>query len=307
MTRHLLSVDDLSPGELHAVLDLAGDVKASPERFDETLAGTSVALLFEHPSTRTRVSFEAGVASMGAHVIFLGTEETQLGRGEPITDTARVLSGYVDAVAARLASHDDVQELAANASIPVVNALTDQAHPCQTMADLLTIREHVGALDGVTVAWVGDGNNVARSFAVGCAMAGVDLKVATPPGHELGTDVLARASTYGDPPTVTHDPDEAVSGADVVATDVWVSMGEDDRRDEKVAAFDGFQVNAALLAGAPGARVLHCLPAHRGEEITDAVLESDRALVWEQAKNRACTQQALLALLLDAVEIRSPA
>jgi len=297
---HFLLVDDLSRVELLDVLDRAATLKRAQARGTphRHLAGRSLGMLFEKPSTRTRVSFETGMTQLGGHAVFLGPEDTQLGQGEPVRDTARALSGYVDGAMARLFDHDDLEAFAAHAGVPVVNGLTDDAHPCQTLADLLTIREAFGGFD-VSAAWVGDGNNVARSFAVGCALAGVDLTVATPPGYGIGDDVLARAAAVGDAPATTDDPAGAVDGADVVYTDVWVSMGEN-RDDAKLSAFEdgGFRVNDALLDGR-SQRVLHCLPAHRGEEITDAVLESDRALVWQQAENRLHAQKALLVELLD--------
>jgi ornithine carbamoyltransferase len=296
--RHVLDIDDLSPAELKRVLDAAAAMKDAPESESEPrLPRASLALLFEKPSTRTRVSFETAMTDLGGDAVFLGPDDTQLDRGEPIRDTARTLAGYTDVVAARLFSHADLEELAAYSSVPVVNALTDRAHPCQTLADLLTIRETLGGFDG-RVAWVGDGNNVAQSFVVGCALVGLDLVVATPPGYGIDEAVLDRAAALGGRPETTTDPEAAVAGADAVYTDVWVSMGEEERRAEKLAAFEGFQVNAALL-GDGDARVMHCLPAHRGEEITDDVLEGDRALVWQQAENRLHAQKGLLVELLD--------
>jgi ornithine carbamoyltransferase len=295
-TDHFLDVDDLSPDELDRVLDRAAALKAGDD--GARLADHTLGMLFEKPSTRTRISFETGMTQLGGHAIFLGPEDIQLGHGEPLKDTSRAVSRYVDVLMARLFAHDDLETLAAYASIPVVNGLTDDAHPCQTLADLLTIRERFGGLDGVSAAWVGDGNNVAQSFAVGCALAGVDLTVATPEGYGLADDVLTRTAELGGEPDVTTDPEAAIADADVVYTDVWVSMGEEGRREEKLAAFDGFQVNADLLAGTD-APVMHCLPAHRGEEITDEVLESDRAIVWDQAENRLHAQKGLLVELLD--------
>jgi ornithine carbamoyltransferase len=258
----------------------------------------TLGMVFEKPSTRTRVSFETGMTQLGGHAIFLGPDDIGLGKREPLHDTARTLSGYVDCAMVRLFDHEDLEELAAHATVPIVNGLTDDAHPCQTLADLLTLRETVG-LDA-EVAWVGDGNNVAQSFVLGCALAGIDLTVATPAGYGIDEDVLDRAATIGTAPDVTDDPAEAVAGRDAVYTDVWVSMGEEAERETKLAAFEagGFQVNADLL---DDATVLHCLPAHRGEEITEDVLESDRAAVWNQAENRLHAQKGLLAFLLDAL------
>ncbi len=295
--RHLLDVDDLDPGEITALLDAATGFKRSRDPLpSRALSGRSVVLLFEQPSTRTRVSFERAVTDLGGDSVFMGPGETQLARGEPLKDTARCLAAYTDAIVARVESHESLTELAAYADVPVVNALSDRAHPCQTLADLLTVREVCGDLAGATVAWVGDGNNVARSFALGCAATGVDLTVATPPGHGLDSATLDRAAALGPTPTVTHDPEAAAADADVVYTDVWVSMSQDEERSERLAAFEGFQVDASLLPD--DAVFMHCLPAHRGEEVTDGVIESEQSVVWQQAENRKHAQTALLARLL---------
>jgi ornithine carbamoyltransferase len=292
---HFLDVDDLSREQLHEVLARATDLKQRHSRGKDhrLLEGESLGMVFEKPSTRTRVSFETGMSQLGGDAVFLGPDDIHLGRGEPVKDTARALSRYVDAIMARTFDHGDVEELAAYAEVPVVNGLTDDAHPCQTLADLLTIRERFEAFDA-SVAWVGDGNNVCQSFVLGAAMTDVDLTVATPEGYEVSDEHLARAEALGTAPETTHDPHEAVDGADVVYTDVWVSMGQEERRATKLEDFDGFQVNEALLEDQ---YVMHCLPAHRGEEITDAVLESDRAIVWDQAENRLHAQKGLLAYL----------
>ena len=293
----LLDVDDLSATDLRTVLDRAAELKRGTT--GDELPRRTLAMVFEKPSTRTRTSFEAGMTQLGGHAIFLGPDDIGLGGREPLRDIARSLSGYADGLMVRLFDHDDAEELAAYADVPVINGLTDDAHPCQTLADLLTIREAFGGFDDVSVAWVGDGNNVARSFAVGSALVGLDLTVATPDAYGLGEDVLERTAAVGTAPTLVDDPDDAVAGADVVYTDVWVSMGEEDEREEKLAAFaDGYQVNEALLANAPDARLMHCLPAHRGEEVTDAVVESERSLVWRQAENRLHAQKGLLVELL---------
>jgi ornithine carbamoyltransferase len=294
MVRHLLDVDDLSVAELHEVLDTAAALKAG-EYETAPLTGESLTMVFEKPSTRTRVSFETGMTSLGGHAVFLGPDDIGLHGREPIRDIARVLSNYGSATMVRLFDHADAEEMAEYATAPVINGLTDDAHPCQTLADLLTIRELFGDFDA-EAAWVGDGNNVAQSFAVGAAMVGLDLTVATPEGYELDESVLERAGEYEGGVTTTHDPSEAVAGADVVYTDVWVSMGEEDRRAEKLTAFDGFQLNGELVG--EEAVVMHCLPAHRGEEITDSVLESEQSVVWQQAENRKHAQGGLLVELL---------
>ena len=292
----VLDVDDLSAAQLDAVLDRAAGLKAGKDLTQ--LPRTTLAMLFEKPSTRTRTSFETGMTKLGGHAMFLGPDDIHLGHGEPLKDTARAIAGYVDCIMARVFDHDDVETIAEYADVPVINGLTDDAHPCQTLADLLTLRETVGDLSEATVAWVGDGNNVARSFAVGCALAGVDLRVATPDGYGLGDDCVSRAADLGGEPTLVDSPAEAVADADAVYTDVWVSMGEEAEREAKLPAFDGYQVNADLLSGTD-AKLMHCLPAHRGEEVTDEVLESDRSVVWRQAENRMHAQNGLLVSLLE--------
>jgi ornithine carbamoyltransferase len=296
MPDHFLDVDDLTPARLRGVLDRAAALKA--ETTGDELPRRTLTMLFEKPSTRTRTSFETGMTQLGGHAVFLGPDDVGLGGREPVRDIARALGGYADGIMVRLFDHADAETVAEHAGVPVINGLTDRAHPCQTLADLLTVREVAGSFDA-TVAWVGDGNNVARSFTVGAATVGLDVRVATPPGYGVGADALDRASGHDGSVTVVDDPGEAVAGADFVYTDVWVSMGEEDERAAKLAAFEeGYQVNADLLAGAPDAKVLHCLPAHRGEEITDAVVESDRAVVWRQAENRLHAQKGLLVDLL---------
>jgi ornithine carbamoyltransferase len=295
---HLLDVDDLDPAAVGPLLDAAETYRAAQAAGEphRDLPEAQVAMLFEQPSTRTRVSFETGANHLGGDAVFLGPGQTQLERGEPVKDTARALSGYVDAIVARVASHATIEELAAYASVPVVNALTDRAHPCQALADLLTLRDVAGPLPEASATWVGDGNNVAASFALACAAAGVELTVATPPGYGLGDETLARAAALGTAPTVTTDPEAAVAGADAVYTDVWVSMSDDEGATDP-ADFAGFQVNDDLLAAAPDAAVMHPLPAHRGEEITDAAIEGERSIVFQQAENRLHVQKALLVAL----------
>ncbi|MFC4541053.1 ornithine carbamoyltransferase [Halosolutus amylolyticus] len=298
--RHFLEIDDLSTAELETVLDRAAAYKRAQQGGEShaDLAGQTLGMIFQKPSTRTRVSFETGMTQLGGHAVFLGEDDIQLGRGEPLKDTSRTLSRYVDAVMARVFKHENIEVLAEYSSVPIVNGLTDDAHPCQTLADLLTIREQEGEFDGVSVAWIGDGNNVAQSFTVGAALTDIDLTVATPEGYGIDDDVLDRARDLGGDPTVTHDPVDAATDADVIYTDVWISMGQEDERDVRMNDFEGFQVRSGLLEHAPDASVMHCLPAHRGEEITDAVIESDRSVVFDQAENRLHAQKALLSWLL---------
>ncbi|AGN01527.1 ornithine carbamoyltransferase [Salinarchaeum sp. Harcht-Bsk1] len=300
--RHYLDVDDLTADELDEVLGLAAEYKAEQTEgvLHDDLDNQTLGMVFEKPSTRTRVSFETGMTQLGGHAIFLGDSDIQLGHGEPLKDTSRALSRYVDVLMGRMFDHESLEEIAAYSDVPVVNGLTDDAHPCQTLADLLTIQEHARGLEGTSVAWVGDGNNVAQSFVIGAALAGIDLTVATPEGYGIDDEVVERAAELGGEPAIVDDPADAVADADVIYTDVWVSMGQEDEREEKLANFDGFQVNDELLdSAADDVSVMHCLPAHRGEEITDDVLESDHAIVWDQAENRLHAQKGLLVWLCE--------
>jgi len=293
--RHFLDVDDLSRDELHDVLTRATELKERQQRgkLHRLLEGDSLGMIFEKPSTRTRVSFETGMTQLGGHAVFLGPDDIHLGHGEPVKDTARALSRYVDLAMARTFDHSDVEELAEYATVPVINGLTDDAHPCQTLADLLTIRERFEDFD-VSVAWVGDGNNVCQSFVLGAAMTDIDLTVATPEGYGVADEVLDRAAELGGTPETTHDPEAAVDGSDIVYTDVWISMGQEEKRATKLEDFDGFQITPELLGDR---HLMHCLPAHRGEEVTDAALESENAVVWDQAGNRLHAQKGLMTFL----------
>ncbi|HEX7060311.1 MAG TPA: ornithine carbamoyltransferase [Solirubrobacterales bacterium] len=291
-TRHFLTGEELGAFELGKLLDRALELKAG--RRDgvgaEALAGRSVALVFEKPSTRTRISFEVGVAELGGTPIVLRGDELQISRGESIGDTARVLSRYVDAIAIRSGSHEAVAELAAASEVPVVNGLTPLHHPCQALADLLTLRERFDDLQGLRLAYVGDGNNVARSLAIAGELAGMEVVIAAPSGYQLEEGHGAK---------LTDDPRAAASGADAIYTDVWVSMGDEAEADRRRADLAPFRVDSDLLdAAADRAVVLHCLPAHPGEEITAEVLYGDRSAVWDQAENRLHAQKALLEMLL---------
>jgi ornithine carbamoyltransferase len=296
---NFLNIDDLTREQLDEVLTRAADQKERTARgkTGEAMDGQTLGMIFEKPSTRTRVSFETGATQLGGHAIFLGPDDIHLGHGEPVKDTARALSRYVDVIMARVFDHEDVVELGEYAEVPVVNGLTDDAHPCQTLADLMTIRERFDGFDA-DVAWVGDGNNVCQSFVLGSALVGLDLTVATPEGYGVDDEIMARAAELGEAPETTHDPEAAIDGADVIYTDVWVSMGEESERAEKLIDFSeaGFQIQEAWL---DDRLLMHCLPAHRGEEVTDSVMESDNAIVWDQAENRLHAQKGLLTYLLD--------
>jgi len=298
--RDLLRIDDLAADELLALLDLADRMKAlQHERIPHPfLPGRSLAMIFEKPSTRTRVSFEVGMAQLGGHAVHLATAESQLGRGEPIADTGAVLSRYVEAIMIRTHAHGRVEELAAAASVPVVNGLTDEHHPCQALADLMVLRERLGDVEGRRLAWVGDGlNNVCHSLLTAAAMVGMEVVVASPEGYAPDPDVVAAAAA---PVTVLDDPSAAVQGADAVVTDTWTSMGQEEERDRRLRDLAAYQVNARLLAGtAAGHVVLHCLPAHCGEEITEDVLWGPSSAVWDEAENRLHVQKALLAMIVE--------
>jgi ornithine carbamoyltransferase len=299
---HLLRIADLSRGELDALLQLAAAMKRKPQGWRKTLRGASVACYFSKPSTRTRVSVEAAVYRLGALPIMLRPDELQLGRGEPISDTARVLSSYCAAIVIRTFAQADVEAVAASASVPVINALTDDHHPCQALADLLTVREHFDALEGVALAYVGDGNNVAHSLMEAGALAGMDVRIACAPGYEPDATVLrdaqAVADEHGGRVRVTADPREAVHGAQAVYTDVWVSMGDEAEQEARLAQLRDYQVTPELMALAgPEAIFLHCLPAHRGQEVAAEVIDGPRSAVFAQAANRLPTEQAALYVL----------
>ncbi len=301
--RHYLSVDDLSAPELAEIVDLAAALKADPSAHRDALRGRSVALIFEKPSTRTRVSFEVGVVELGGHPVVLSASELQLGRGETIEDTGRVLSRYVDAVVLRTFEQERLEILSTTATVPIVNALSDFEHPCQALADLLTMRERLGGLAGKTLAYLGDGNNVAHSLLLAGTKTGMTVRVATPPGFEPIPQVVERANeigeTTGGGAEVTNDPKAAAEGADVLYTDVWASMGQEAEHDERILVFNSYRLDSsAVERAADDVIVLHCLPAHRGEEITDDVIDGPHSVVWDQAENRLHTQKALLLWLL---------
>jgi ornithine carbamoyltransferase len=301
--KDLLRISDLDAGGLRHLLRLAASTKRQPRRWRHVLADETVVLYFSKPSTRTRISFEAAIARLGGHSVVVGPNELQLGRGETIEDTARVISRYAKAFVIRTYDQDDVDRFAAAASIPVVNALTDLHHPCQALADLLTIQERFGRLGGLRVAYLGDGNNVAHSLIEACALAGVDIVVATPPGFEPDQGILDAAGrvseAHGSLVATTHDPLVAAAGADVIYTDVWVSMGNPpEERAARLDALRPYRVDASILAqAADGAIFLHCLPAHRGEEVAADVIDGPQSLVFDQAENRLHTEQALLVAL----------
>jgi ornithine carbamoyltransferase len=294
-----LRVDDLNAAALEAVLDLADHLKALRARRlpHPWLAGRTLGMIFEKPSTRTRVSFEVGMVQLGGHAVSLSAGESQLGRGEPISDTGAVLSRYLDAIVIRTHAHARVEELAAAASVPVVNGLTDEHHPCQALADLQALRERLGDLAGRRLAWVGDGSsNVCHSLAAAAVAIGMEVVVAAPDGYEPFVDALGAAA---DAVEVVDDPTVAVAGADAVVTDTFTSMGQEAERDARLAALAPYQVNARLLRhAAPGHVVLHCLPAHCGEEITQDVLWGESSAVWDEAENRLHAQKALLAMIV---------
>jgi ornithine carbamoyltransferase len=297
--RDFLRLADLSPQELQDVLALAAEMKADPTCCRGVFAGESLACYFAKPSTRTRVSFEAAAARLGLVPVMLRPDELQLGRGEPISDTARVLSSYTAAIVVRTFDQVEVEAIAESASVPVVNALTDMHHPCQALADLLTIQERFGAFDGLRLAYIGDGNNVAHSLMEGAAMVGMDIALAVPAGYEPAREVLLdaelAAARRGCTVSVTGDPREAARGADVVYTDVWVSMGDEEERARRMSLLAPFRVTTELMELASDEAVfMHCLPAHRGEEVDAVVIDGPRSIVFEQAANRMPTEQAIL-------------
>ncbi len=298
-TEHFLSIADWSPERLLGALDLAAELKGDPGRLDQLLTGKTLALVFAKSSTRTRVSFEVGAHQLGAQALFLSSRDIQLGRGEPISDTARVLSRYVHGIMIRTFAQSDVEDLARYGSVPVINGLTDLLHPCQIMADLQTIREEFGdALEPRVVAWIGDGNNMANSWINAAVRLGFGLRLACPEGYDPDPEIL-QAGRIGASVQVFRDPKEAVEGVDVVTTDVWTSMGQEEEVAERERAFEGYHVDQSLMDRAKtGAIFLHCLPAHRGEEVAAEVIDGPASRVWDEAENRLHAQKAILALLM---------
>ncbi|WP_054951246.1 ornithine carbamoyltransferase [Numidum massiliense] len=303
--RHFLTLLDYSTAQLQGLVSLAAQLKQQhkegvPYR---PLAGKTLAMIFAKASTRTRVSFETGMYQLGGHALFLGQDDIQLGRGETVADTARVLSRYVDGIMVRTFSHSDVVELARCASVPVINALTDRFHPCQALADMMTLMEQFGDVKGRKLAYIGDGNNMAHSLLAGAVKFGMHVAVAAPPGYEPLADIVAECRSIGKETggtvTITNEPQVAVAGADAVYTDVWASMGQEAETAERLQAFQQFQVGESLLAQATEHAVfMHCLPAHRGEEVTAGVIDGARSVIFEQAENRLHAQKAILASLL---------
>ncbi len=301
--KHLISIRDLSFEDVQEILELTRDVKARPGAYARRLQGKTLGMVFQKSSTRTRVSFEVGMFQLGGHALFLSARDIQLGRGETVADTARVLSRYVDGIMARVFAHQDILDLARYGTVPVINGLDDEVHPCQALCDYFTILEHKGELKGRRIAYVGDGNNMAHSLIAGAVKVGMHITVATPPGYEpskLVLDAVAEdARRQGVRVEVTNDPVEAVTGADVVYTDVWASMGQEGEREKRLRDFAGYQVNLELFNRArPDAIFMHCLPAHRGEEVTDEVADHERSVIFDQAENRLHTQKAIMILLM---------
>jgi ornithine carbamoyltransferase len=301
MTRHLLEVDDLDPVRLRRILDDAVAWKAEPAAIPRALAGLGGAALFQKPSARTRVSIEMAIATLGGHPIYVRDEEVNLDVRESVEDVARTLASMCSVIAARVHDHHTLERMVAVVDVPVVNLLSDTAHPCQALADLLTVREHFGDLEGRRIAFVGDGNNVAASLAYAAALSGVEVAVASPEGYELDAHVVDRARNLGGAVELVSDPNDAVHGADVVYTDVWTSMGQEDERDQRQRAFAGWTIDAALMnAASAGAIFMHCLPAHRGEEVAADVVDGPQSVVWEQAGNRMHAARSLLVDLVTA-------
>lgn len=298
---HLLKLLDLSPEEIFSVLDLADQLKYERKHgiAHPHLAGKTLGMIFQKSSTRTRVSFETGMYQLGGHALFLSSKDLQIGRGEPVQDTARVLSRYLDGIMIRTFAQKEVEDFAEYGSVPVINGLTDFCHPCQVLADLMTVREKFGGLKGLKLCFIGDGNNMANSLIVGGLKTGMKVSVATPSAYQPAEEILDFTKSYGDYFSLETDPFLAAAGADVVVTDTWASMGQEEEKAERLAAFKDYQVNTQLMVAAnPGAMVLHCLPAYRGQEITEEIFEAHADEIFEEAENRLHAQKAVLVKLL---------
>jgi ornithine carbamoyltransferase len=301
--KDILTLSDLTRQDMTALFDLAGELKTRQKQgiVDDFLKGRVLGLIFDKHSTRTRVSFEAAMSRLGGSVIYMSSGDMQIARDEPVKDTARVLSRYIDALVIRTYSQEQIEEYATYADIPVINALSDKYHPCQVLSDLMTVVEHKGGWEGLKIVWVGDGNNVANSWINAAAVLGFNLVLACPEGYQPDGVILdAAREKSGTDITVTADPREAVKNADVLYTDVWASMGQESERAARIKAFEGFQLDGELVSlAADDAVVMHCLPAHRGEEIAEAVLEGDRSIVWDQAENKLHMHKAILKTLIE--------
>lgn len=303
MPNAFVSLADYSTEELRKLIALAHDVKRNPRAYRDACEGQTLAMIFQKPSLRTRVSFQTGIYQLGGQGIYLGPTDIQLHRGETIADTAAVLSRYVDGIMARVFGHSDIVDLAVNASVPVINGLSDFNHPCQVLADLQTVSEKFGRLEGLKFAYIGDGNNMAHSIMYGCAKMGMHVAVGHPKGYAPEAEVTTRtrefAAVHGTAVQVTEDPMEAAADADVVYTDVWTSMGQEDEAAERLKRFEGFQVNAEMMGKAkPGAIFMHCLPAHRGEEVSADVIDGPQSVVFDEAENRLHAQKAIMIQLM---------
>jgi ornithine carbamoyltransferase len=296
---NLLSISDLSQEQILCLIDSAEAFRARRADLGDPLRGRSLAMIFEKPSTRTRVSLEVAASELGANALYLSAGELQLGRGETIADTARVLSRYVHAITARVFSHNTVAELAKHASVPVINALSDWEHPLQILADLQTMKQRFESLEGLKIAWIGDGNNVCNSLILACAILGMEISVASPQGYQPKARILDQAKELGGQAIIRVEPAEAAKGADVLVTDTWISMGDEGQEAERLRVFGKYQVNAELMGLASAdAIALHCLPAHRGQEITDEVMDGPQSAVFDEAENRLHTSKAVMAWLM---------
>ncbi|MDQ0215593.1 ornithine carbamoyltransferase [Oikeobacillus pervagus] len=301
--KDLLTLLDYSIEDVKNLIYLAADMKKNPEKYQDSLKGQILGMIFEKNSTRTRVSFEAAMLQLGGHGIFLSSHDTQLGRGETIEDTGKVLSGYLDGIMIRTHGHSRIEAIAEAATVPVINGLTDLYHPCQALADLLTVYEVKGSFKGKKIVYVGDGNNVAHSLMIGAAMVGMDVAVSTPEGYEPNEEIVKKAQKIGEETGATVEvignPDEAVVGADVIYTDVWTSMGQEEEQEKRLQSFANYQVNESLMSKAkPDCTFMHCLPAHRGEEVSAEVMDGSASVVFQEAENRLHAQKAVLYCLM---------